>query len=116
MLEFIYTGELRHFWDITTNRSFNQVRRNFYIDLLRIGHMYNIEKLVNACALELAQNLELENIFVTLELAEQFKANHLRDAATTFIAGNLRYLIDRQEFAEIVKPSADLLFAILKKT
>jgi hypothetical protein len=108
MLEFIYTGEHR--------RNISPIRQNFYIDLLHIGHMYNIEKLVNACALKLAENLERYNIFVMLELAEKFKAGPLRDASTTFIAENLKTLIDRQEFAKIVRPSADLLFAILRKT
>jgi hypothetical protein len=116
MLEFIYTGELSHFWDITTNSRNNQLRRDFYIDLLRIGHMYNIEKLVNACAFELAEKLDWLNIFVMLELAEKFNAGPLRDAAIPFIAENLKTLIDRQEFAKIVRPSADLLFAILRKT
>jgi hypothetical protein len=118
MLQFIYTGELGPFCDITTNRKCNHLRRDFYSDLLRIGHMYNIEKLVNACAFKLAINLDRENIFVSLELAEEFGAKPLRDAAITFIAENenLKTLIDRQEFAKIVKPSADLLFAILRKT
>jgi hypothetical protein len=110
MLEFIYTGEHRHFWNIST------IRQNFYIDLLRIGHMYNIEKLVNACALKLAEKLDRHNIFVMLELAEKFKAGPLRDASTTFIAENLISLINYPKFDEIVRPSANLLFAILKKT
>jgi hypothetical protein len=78
--------------------------------------MYNLEKLVKDCVLVLADRLNTQNIFDMLELAEQFGAEHLKDAATTFIAVNLKTLMNKPQFAEKVKPSADLLFAILQKT
>jgi hypothetical protein len=118
MLQFIYsnttefTTEFTHSWYGRRNRPLG---RNNYINLLRIGHMYNFEKLVNACVLQLAKDLDTHNIFDSLELAERFGAEHLEDAATTFIAGNLKTLINEPKFAEIVKPSSDLLFAILQK-
>ncbi len=70
MLEFIYTGELSKSWYIRRN---HQQGQNIYIDLLSIGHMYNLKKLVNACALKLAEKLDRQNIFVMLELAENLK-------------------------------------------
>jgi hypothetical protein len=107
MLHFIYTGELDNSCFFT--------RKNYY-DLLRIAHMYNLAKLVKVCVLHLAKYLDEQNIFDTLELAEQFGAEHLKDAAITFIAGNLKTLINKAKFSEIIKPSADLLFAILQKS
>ncbi len=87
-----------------------------YVDLLRVGHKYNIQRLVHDCERELANCLDKQNIFVILELAERFGVEHLKDAATTFIARNLKTLINEPKFSETVKPSADLLFDILRKT
>ena len=87
-----------------------------YVDLLRIGHKYNIQRLVNDCERALALRLDKQNIFDMLELAERFGVEHLMDAATTFIAEHLKSLINLPKFAEIIKPSADLLFDILRKT
>jgi hypothetical protein len=87
-----------------------------YVDLLRIGHKYNIQRLVNDCERALALRLDKQNIFDMLELAERFGVEHLKDATTTFIAEHLKSLINLPKFAEIIKPSADLLFDILRKT
>jgi hypothetical protein len=104
MLHYVYTDKLTP-W-LTQD----------YVDLLRIGHKYNIQRLVNDCERALALRLDKQNIFDMLNLAERFGVEHLKDATTTFIAEHLKSLIHLPKFAQIIKPSADLLFDILRKT
>ncbi len=109
MLHYIYTKKLTL---KMTNCNFTQ----HCINLLRIGQMYNIKTLVKACEQKFAKNLDMENIFDSLEIADQFRADLLKDAAHSFIAENFRSLIRKSKFIEIIKPSANHLFGILLKS
>ncbi len=83
--------------------------------LLLIADKYQIKSLVQDCEKEMVKWLDMNNAIDFLNVADQTRANHLKDEASSFIAKNLKSLKNSSKWKQVIKPSADLLNAILQK-
>jgi len=102
MIHFLYCNQLPEDVKPTTS-------------LLLIADKYNIERLVQLCQDELSETLDLVNVIDALQVADQVGAEELKDSAIDFISKNVKTLIKKPDWNEIIKPNPDFLNAILAK-
>ena len=82
--------------------------------MLLIADKYHIEDLVTVCERKLAKTLTLENAIERLKIADQTKAEHLKDQASIFILANIKELRGTPKWKEVIEPDLDLVNSILK--
>ena len=62
-----------------------------------------------------SRNLDLENAFPTMKVADQVNSEHLKDFVIGFIATNLGMYLDTSTWNEVVLKDPETVNAILRK-
>jgi speckle-type POZ protein len=110
LLHFIYTDSLNIIDDFEGNDHSEMIRH-----LLVAADRYALERLKLVCQSILCENLDVQNVAITLALADQHHCNILKDACIEYISSlnNIDDLVATQGYVDIRKTGPSILLDAL---
>ena len=78
-----------------------EIDKDIAEDLFKLAHEYMLEKLKNDCEKVFINDIKLENIIKTVQLAEKYEAEMLRKACLVFMDENFEEVFRTQNFKEL---------------